>query len=61
MDSVHMSKPQCPAVVDGIDADGEPGTFCCLLREGHRGTHKYHETLTRETGPMRLGPPHRMT
>lgn len=46
------TKPQCSASVDGTDIDEKPGTFFCVLREGHRGAHRYHENMAEQTGPV---------
>lgn len=42
-------KPQCSARVEGVNAAGASETFFCLLREGHRGAHQYHESMARES------------
>jgi hypothetical protein len=46
------TKPQCPAAVSGIDTAGNSGTFFCQLRDGHRGAHKYDDTMARQTGDV---------
>lgn len=38
-------KPQCSASVDALNIEGAHETFCCLLRAGHRGAHRFHESL----------------
>lgn len=43
--SATSTKPQCPAKVDGTNPEGRRETFFCLLREGHRGAHRFHDTL----------------
>jgi hypothetical protein len=33
--------------MDALNTEGARETFCCLLREGHRGAHQFHDSLDR--------------
>lgn len=45
--SPASKKPQCPATIEARNIEGVREMFCCLLREGHRGAHQFHDSLDR--------------